>query len=344
MQEKILTVIVPTYNMERYLDRCLSSLIVDNSSKMDSLEVIVVNDGSTDKSSEIAHSFESRYPETFKVMDKPNANYGSCINVALPLARGKYVKILDADDFFDTQLFSKFISILMNCQADMVLTDMREVDISGNAGASHSFEGILPEQKVIGLASYAKAMNGVGFYMQNVTYLTGKLVSAGYKQTEGISYTDQEWLFLPISLMESAEYYPVCLYNYLVGRTGQTVDMKVHRKNMWMEIEGTRVMLEEWEDMSGRIEDRDVFNFFYGRLLARIRTIYVMYLLKSSKYEGMQALVSFDRYLSEKDSGLYEMAGALNTAYGFPYVRKWREKYSTTNIVFAFIALKNKIS
>ena len=77
--EKILTVVVPTYNMEQYLDRCLTSLIIDDD-KMALLEVLVVNDGSKDRSSEIAHSYEARYPDTFRVIDKENGNYGSCIN------------------------------------------------------------------------------------------------------------------------------------------------------------------------------------------------------------------------------------------------------------------------
>ena len=94
--EKLLTIIVPTYNMEAYLDKCLTSLIVGESGEeqMCMLEVLVINDGSTDDSSAIAHRYEERYPQTFKVIDKENGNYGSCINVALSVATGKYIKIL----------------------------------------------------------------------------------------------------------------------------------------------------------------------------------------------------------------------------------------------------------
>ena len=97
--EKLLTIIIPTYNMEKYLDKCLSSLIVDDKELMTQLEVLVVIDGAKDRSSEIAHTYQDKYPDTYVVIDKENGNYGSCINRGLKEASGKYVKVLDADDY-----------------------------------------------------------------------------------------------------------------------------------------------------------------------------------------------------------------------------------------------------
>ena len=97
---KILTVISPSYNMEKYLKRCLSSLIVDQR-MMSHFEALVINDGSKDRTSLIGHSFEDRFPDTFRVIDKKNGHYGSCVNYGLKEARGTFVKILDADFSFD---------------------------------------------------------------------------------------------------------------------------------------------------------------------------------------------------------------------------------------------------
>ena len=111
--DKILTLIIPTYNMELYLRYCLDSLLVDEG--MDALEVLVVNDGSRDCSLEIAREYEHKYPQTFKVIDKENGNYGSCVNRGLKEATGKYVKVLDADDSFDTEHFGRFIVRFVQC-------------------------------------------------------------------------------------------------------------------------------------------------------------------------------------------------------------------------------------
>ena len=91
--DKILTVIIPTYIMEDYLRYCLDSLLIKENFKQ--LEVLIINDGSKDSSSAIGHEYEQLYPEVFRVIDKENGNYGSCINRGLKEAKGKYVKILE---------------------------------------------------------------------------------------------------------------------------------------------------------------------------------------------------------------------------------------------------------
>ena len=93
--EKILTIVIPTYNMQDYLHRCLDSLIVPEE-QMKHLEVLVVNDGSKDNSSAIAHEYQNKYPDTFRVIDKDNGHYGSCVNAALKIATGKYFRLVDA--------------------------------------------------------------------------------------------------------------------------------------------------------------------------------------------------------------------------------------------------------
>ena len=91
--DKLLTIVIPAYNMEKYLDRCLSSLIVGDE-KMQHLEVLVINDGSKDRTSEIAHTYEDRFPGTIRVVDKENGHYGSCVNRGLEEARGTFIKVL----------------------------------------------------------------------------------------------------------------------------------------------------------------------------------------------------------------------------------------------------------
>lgn len=106
--EKILTIIIPAYNMEKFLPYCLDSLLIE--SRLEDVEVLVINDGSTDRTSAIAHEYEERLHGIVRVIDKNNGNYGSCINVGLKEAAGRYIKILDADDSFDTDNFGLFIS------------------------------------------------------------------------------------------------------------------------------------------------------------------------------------------------------------------------------------------
>lgn len=106
--------------METLLPRCLDSLI--ESQYFNLIEAIVVNDGSKDKSLQIARRYGNNYPDSVAVIDKPNGNYGSTINAALPIAKGKYIKVLDADDTFDTLQLDELITALSNLDCDMVIT------------------------------------------------------------------------------------------------------------------------------------------------------------------------------------------------------------------------------
>ena len=117
--EKLLTVIVPTYNMEALLKRCLNSVCINDTA----LEIVVIIDGATDRSSEIAHEYQDKYPQIFRIIEKENGNYGSCINRGLAEAKGKYIKVLDADDLFNTEALTALLFFLKDSDADLVITN-----------------------------------------------------------------------------------------------------------------------------------------------------------------------------------------------------------------------------
>lgn len=224
--QKLLTVIVPSYNMEEYLPRCLGSLVVPDEKMLQRLEVIVVNDGSSDKTSEIAHGFEHRHPEVFRVIDKANANYGSCINAALPLATGTFVKILDADDHFDERGFPRFLDDLYekakskDCPVDLVISEYVCEDVFGKVRKHGKFN--LPTDHCFSLPDCSKTFIRIGLH--SVTYRTSVVKSINYVQTEGISYTDMEWIIEPMVAVKTVCYCPILVYHRVVERTGQTTE------------------------------------------------------------------------------------------------------------------------
>ena len=106
---KVLTVLVPTYNVEKYLRRCLDSLLLPE--VLEEIEVLVVNDGSKDGSADIARAYEKKYPQTVVFVDKENGGHGSTINVGIEKAQGTYFKVLDSDDWVN---IGDFIEIDLN--------------------------------------------------------------------------------------------------------------------------------------------------------------------------------------------------------------------------------------
>ena len=110
--------------MEKYLNRCVDSLLALDI--LDDIEIIIVNDGSKDATLSIANQYKVQYPNSVVVIDKPNGHYGSTVNAALKVATGKYFRILDADDWFDTEAFVVFVNKLKDIDVDCVYTNFSE--------------------------------------------------------------------------------------------------------------------------------------------------------------------------------------------------------------------------
>lgn len=128
--KKILTVTVPSYNVEKFLENTLDSFVDER--VLDDIEVLIVDDGSKDKTAEIGRKYEEKYPDTFRVISKENGGHGSTINRGIGEAKGKYFKVVDGDDWVDQDGFAELIQRLKTCDADYVFTNYYEVnDVTG---------------------------------------------------------------------------------------------------------------------------------------------------------------------------------------------------------------------
>ena len=231
--EKKLSIIIPSYNMAQLLPRCLDSLL--QSGAGEEFEAIVVNDGSKDDTLKVALRYQEANPGCIRVIDKPNGNYGSTINAALPQAEGKYVKILDADDWFAPEALAKFVKELSGTDADMVVTHFTQIHPKGvKELAKYNLYGKEPYEygKTYPLDEVLAGGYIRFFLMHALTYKTQLLRQNGYRQTEGCSYTDLEWDVYPLFYARDIVFFDTNLYQYNLDREGQTMDPKVLARSL----------------------------------------------------------------------------------------------------------------
>jgi glycosyltransferase involved in cell wall biosynthesis len=331
-QNKILTIIIPTYNMEKYLRKCLDSLLVSDEN-MQRLEVLVVNDGSKDSSSSIAHEYEAKYPQTFRVIDKENGNYGSCINRGLKEATGIYVKVLDADDYYVNEAFNSFISFLAQvADVDLVLNDFCTVEENDKVIDDYTFN--LPTDRSFTLADIPLRMTE-WLWHHGIAYRTEILRQINYRQTEGISYTDDEWIFIPMVAVRSVVYFPKIVYHYLLGREGQTFDPKVMMSSFDKRIKVGISMVKFYASVLDTCAD-DSKRFMTEKLKRRIMVIYNFYLTKHYTPEGNRLLKSFDQFVKNQSDYIYQLIGQDRDKFGRKnYICVWREaQYKNTVYLF----------
>ena len=318
--EKILTIVIPTYNMEKYLRRCLDSLIIDDKELLNSLEVLVVNDGSKDSSSAIAHEYQEKFQEIFRVIDKENGNYGSCVNRGLKEANGKYIKILDSDDYVIKDNFVCFIQSIENVNVDLIVSNYDVVDNDGHITRKWKYD--LPQYQPECFMNYCDTLNFKDMQMHAVAYRKELLLKMDYEQTEGISFTDQEWMFYPMCKVSTFYYIPCSVYQYVVGREGQTVA----DKNMPKVLNQHLIILYR---QLNRLNDNDIsyksslFSYLKYRSFYIINHFY-RYLLNKNEYLTVQ---NIDDKIKTINGIIYnEMNGCVlvERFWPFKYIKLWR--------------------
>lgn len=218
---KLLSIIVPVYNTQDYLSRCLDSLCVPQ--YLEQIEVIVVIDGSPDQSITIANRYKEKYPGTFIVVDKENGGHGSAINVGIKLAQGKYVRILDSDDWFDEKNFPVFIEKLTKEDEDLVMTHT----VKEYTGKCEPFvQKIKEHNTTYKVEDIIDQITDTSFAMSRCTYKTARLREHGLVLLENQSYDDGILHVFPLVFLKSFNCYDMVIYHYFLERPEQSVHQK----------------------------------------------------------------------------------------------------------------------
>ena len=226
---KLLTIIIPIYNTQEYLRKCLDSLIIKE--KLFSLvEILLIIDGSPDNSLAIAQEYEEKYPQTFTVINKENGGYGSVLKRGIQEAKGKYCKILDSDDWYDKQEFEKFVNELQSINYDVIVTDFVKEFVFENREELQTLPK-LKNNQVYQLDEEINNLEGDVFVMHRLAYKTEVLRKAAIDFPEKVFYTDTLFLFFSLFFAKDLYYTNLQLYRYFIGRDGQTIAPESIRKN-----------------------------------------------------------------------------------------------------------------
>lgn len=306
--------------MEKYLHKCLDSLII-NDEGMKQLEVLVINDGSKDSSSQIAHEYQDKYPNTFRVIDKENGNYGSCVNRGLKESTGKYIKILDADDYFDTQNFILYLSKLTNCNSDLIITDFNVVNEQGRV--TKEYISKLLDEKIYQIDE----LNSSPLFemmMHGFTYKKCVFDTLNYVQTEGISYTDQEWICMPMACVKTIEGMHCNVYQYLIGREGQTMDQTIRLNRLSHICKSLISLCSSYENVKNNIAEANR-HFVLRRIVFIIKDLYRLAWINPG-VANIKEIRNTDQNIQQISSEIFEQSQTITLANGFNYcfIKDWR--------------------
>lgn len=219
---KVLSFIIPAYNSEAFLHKCVDSMLVPE--LLDKVEVIIVSDGSTDGTAAIGEEYAARYPQTVRLIVQENKGHGGALNTGLAAATGKYLKVIDADDWVLKENLPAFVEALEQSDSDVVLTHYHTVDISsGEVKEWRSFPETFAvpctmEQVVNSWRSFDEVMafHGIAYRREFYREFGGNL-------KEKCFYEDHEYATFPCCRAKSLLPLDLFVYEYRIGDVNQSV-------------------------------------------------------------------------------------------------------------------------
>ena len=315
---KLLSFVVPCYNSEDYMKHCVDSLLIGG----DDVEILIVDDGSVDKTAEIADEYERSYPGIVKAIHQENSGHGGAVNTGIANATGLYFKCVDSDDWVDADAYRKVLATLRDILHGDTMLDMMVCNfVYEKAGARHkkvmTYRFALPENTMVTWDKAHKFHKGQYLLMHSVIYRTGLLKDCGLHLPEHTFYCDNIFVFVPLPYVRTIYYLNVNFYRYFIGRDDQSVNEKVMIGRVDQQIKVTKIMIDY---LAGKnIPNRKLKNYMVS-YLDIMMTVSSIMLIRAENEEALEKKDDLWKYLAEKDRWLFMKIryGLLGRAVNLP--------------------------
>ncbi len=248
--QKVLSISVAAYNLGDMIRDNLDSFVKAPKEVLDKIEILVTNDGSTDDTEKIVKEYTKKYPKSVILINQKNQGAGSTVNSGIKHATGKYFKMIDGDDWVETQNLEGLIENLEKTEADIVLTDMLTYNETEKRITDRSGYNIKSGQDL----RFTDVCNEIDIQMHNTMYKTDILKNNEIKLDNGF-YTDIEYVLLPLPFIKTIAYFDAPLYVYRIAREGQSMSKASMRKNAAQHILVLKRLIDEYWKVKNCLSD-----------------------------------------------------------------------------------------
>ena len=306
---KLLSIAVPCYNSEAYMENCIRSLLVGG----DEVEILIVDDGSKDRTAEIADRLEAQHPGVIRAIHQPNKGHGGAVNTGIENATGLYFKVVDSDDKVRAGAYKSILDVLRNFSGDeepldLLISNFVYNKEDQNRHSVMEYRHCLPVGRVFSWDEANRFPIGKYILMHSVIFRTQMLRESGLKLPEHTFYVDNIYVFNPLPYVQRIYYLDVDFYYYFIGREDQSVHEDVMIKRLDQQARVNRIMIDHFTDPSCQemIGDRRHLRQYMFNYLEIITTVTSVLALRSGTPEHLQLRDETWEYLRGKDEALYK--------------------------------------
>lgn len=315
--KKLISFTVPCYNSMDYMERCIESLLV----LKEDVEIIIVDDGSTDNTGSIADAYQKKYPSIVKVIHQGNGGHGSGVNAGLKIATGVYFKVVDSDDWLDEdaliELLNK-IKAMKEEYVDLIICNYIYDHLYENKERVMSFKNVFPTGKKCTWNDLGHFKTSQYLIMHSLIYKTSVLKKSKLNLPKHTFYVDNIVAYQPLPFVETICYYDLDLYHYFIGREDQSVNESVMIKRVDQQIKVTKLIASSL-DLSYVKEVYPKLYTYLLRMLSMMMTISSVYLLMKGDKESLEKREELWEYVKKLDSTTYKKLKYFKLA-GFTYL------------------------
>lgn len=294
---KLISFVVPCYNSSSYMHHALDTILEIK----EDIELIIVNDGSTDDTLKIAKEYQKKYPQVIKVIDKENGGHGSGVNAGLGIASGKYFKVVDSDDWVDTSSLKKVVATLKKQDIDMLIVNY--VYEKEGSPKEMGYLNVFKENEIFTWQEVGHFKVSEYLLMHSVFYKTSLLKEIHLTLPEHTFYVDNIFVYYPLPFVKTMYYLNVPLYRYFIGRTDQSVNERVMIGRVDEQIKVTKMMIDFFDPLTIEPKSLQKYLIHYLDIMMTISTILLK--IANTKEANLKSKELWN-YLKEKNKSVYK--------------------------------------
>lgn len=287
--------------------KCIDSLLPGG----DEVEILIVNDGSTkDRTAEIADEYEAKYPGICRAIHQENGGHGEAVNAGLRAATGIYFKVVDSDDWVNTEAYQEVMEVLRRFvygdeTLDMLVTNF----VYEKQGAKHKrvmqYRTALPKRELMTWDDVKVFILGQYILMHSVVYRTEMLRDCGLELPKHTFYVDNIFVYYPLSFVKTMFYLNTDFYRYFIGREDQSVNESIMIKRIDQQLFVTKTMIEFGSPLKDQKQNKKLCQYQL-HYLAMMMTICTILLKIANTQESKSKIKQLWAYLKDYDQKLYQ--------------------------------------
>ncbi len=300
---KLLSITVPCYNSAAYMERCVDSLLIGG----EDVEILIVNDGSSDATAQIADEYVRKFPTIVRAIHKENGGHGSAVNAGMENATGLFFKVVDSDDWVSEKSYREILDTLRELvvsgnQVDMVLANY----VYEKEGEKHkkvvSFRRALPKNEIFTWDETKHFKKTEYILMHSIIYRTRLLHECGLQLPEHTFYVDNIFAFHPLPYVKKMYYVDTNFYRYYIGREDQSVNEKVMIGRIDQQIKVNKLMVDYITDT--KVTNRKAYKYML-KYLDIITTVSSIMLIRARTDEALDKKEELWKYIHERNPRVF---------------------------------------